>query len=35
MGHWIELMKIDASAEKIFQVAEREFGSAKAAQMRS
>lgn len=34
MGHWIELMKIDTSAEKVFEVAEREFGAAKAAEMR-
>jgi hypothetical protein len=35
MGHWVELMKIDTSAEKVFEVAEKEFGAAKAAQMRS
>ena len=34
MGHWIELMKVDTSAEKVFQVAEQEFGYAKAAEMR-
>lgn len=26
MGHWIELMKIDTSEKKLFEVAEREFG---------
>ena len=30
MGHWIELMKVDTSAEKVFQVAEQEFGYEKA-----
>ena len=34
MGHWIELMKVDTSAEKVFQVAEQEFGYEKAAKMR-
>jgi hypothetical protein len=35
MGHWVELMKIDTTAEKVFEVAEREFGAVKAAQMRN
>lgn len=26
MGHWIELMKIDTSEKKLFEVAEQEFG---------
>jgi hypothetical protein len=26
MGHWIELMKIDPSENKLFEVAQREFG---------
>ena len=35
MGHWIELMKIDTSEKKLFEIAEREYGAEKAAQMRS
>lgn len=35
MGHWIELMKIDTSAEKLLSVAEREYGSEKASYMRN
>lgn len=34
MGHWIELMKIDTSEKKLFEVAEREFGVNFAQQMR-
>jgi hypothetical protein len=34
MGHWIELMKIDTSAEKVFEVAQQEFGVEEAAKMR-
>ena len=34
MGHWIELMKIDTSEKKLFEVAEQEFGYARAAEMR-
>jgi len=34
MGHWIELMKVDTSAEKVFQVAEQEFGYEEATKMR-
>ncbi len=34
MGHWVELMKIDTSAEKVFEVAEKEFGKQKATEMR-
>lgn len=26
MGHWIELMKIDTSEKKLFEIAEREYG---------
>ena len=26
MSHWIELMKIDTSEQKLFEVAEREYG---------
>ena len=26
MGHWIELMKIDTSAEKLFDYIEKEYG---------
>ena len=35
MGHWVELMKIDTSADKIFQVAEMEYGVEKANKMRA
>ena len=34
MGHWIELMKIDPSEKKLFEVAEREYGGLFAARMR-
>ena len=26
MGHWIELMKIDTSEKKLFELAQEEFG---------
>lgn len=32
MGHWIELMKIDTSEKKIFEVAAREYGEVYAQQ---
>jgi hypothetical protein len=35
MGHWIELMKIDPSEKKLFEVAQREFGFAFAQQMQN
>jgi len=35
MGHWVELMKIDTSADKIFEVAEMEYGLEKANMMRA
>jgi hypothetical protein len=35
MGHWIELMKVDTSEKKLFEVAEREYGAAYAANMRN
>lgn len=34
MGHWIELMKIDTSEKKLFEVAENMFGSAEVGKMR-
>lgn len=34
MGHWIELMKIDTSEKKLFEVAEKQFGATKAAEMK-
>lgn len=34
MGHWIELMKIDTSEKKLFEVAENMFGKAEASKMR-
>jgi hypothetical protein len=34
MGHWIELMKIDTSENKLFEVAEQEFGVEEAAKMK-
>lgn len=26
MGHWIELMKIDTSDKKLFEIAEKQYG---------
>ena len=26
MGHWVELMKIDTSEKKLFELAQEEFG---------
>lgn len=34
MGHWIELMKIDTSEERLFEVAAREFGEEKMKSMK-
>lgn len=34
MGHWIQLMNIDTSAEKLFQMAEREYSLERADFMR-
>ncbi len=34
MGHWIELMKVDTSEKKLFEVAEQNFGAAYAQQMK-
>lgn len=34
MGHWVELMKIDTSEKKLFEIAEREYGQAYAQQMK-
>jgi hypothetical protein len=34
MGHWIELMKVDTSEKKLFEVAEQNFGVAYAQQMK-
>ena len=34
MGHWIELMKIDTSDKKLFEIAERQYGMEQANQMR-
>jgi hypothetical protein len=35
MGHWIELMKIDTSEKKLFEVAEQEFGAEEAIKMKA
>ena len=35
MGHWIELMKIDPSEKKLFEVAQREYGAQYAQQMQN
>jgi len=35
MGHWVELMKIDTSAHKLFEVAEKEYGLAYANNMKA
>lgn len=34
MGHWVELMKIDTSENKLFEVAEREFGAVESEKMK-
>lgn len=34
MGHWVELMKIDTSEQKLFQVAQKEYGANQAGRMR-
>lgn len=34
MGHWIELMKIDTSEKKLFELAEKQYGKAYAEEMR-
>ena len=34
MSHWIELMKIDTSEEKLFEIAEREYGEKESIKMR-
>ena len=34
MGHWMDLMKVEVSPEKIFQKAEDLYSSAKAAEMK-
>lgn len=35
MGHWIELMKIDTSEKKLFEVAEKQYGVEYASKMKS
>ena len=35
MGHWVELMKIDTSEKKLFEVAEKEFGVEEASKMKA
>ena len=35
MGHWVELMKIDTSDKKLFEIAEREYGLERATEMRN
>ena len=34
MTHWVELMKIDTSEKKLFEIAEREYGAQYAQQMK-
>jgi len=34
MGHWIELMKLDTSEEKLFEIAERDYGNEYANKMK-
>ena len=34
-GHWVELMKLDTTADAVFQMAEARYGSAKCSEMRS
>lgn len=35
MGHWVELMKIDTSEKKLFEVAEKQYGAEVAQKMKS
>lgn len=35
MGHWIQLMKIDTSANKLFDYVENEYGEEQAEKMKS
>lgn len=35
MGHWIELMKIDTSEKKLFEVAQKEYGAAEVNRMKA
>ena len=34
MGHWVELMRIDTSEKKLFDLAEFEYGKEEVAQMK-
>lgn len=34
MGHWVELMRVDTSEKKLFEMAERQYGAGVATQMR-
>ena len=34
MGRWVQLMKIDTSEKKLFEVAEQEFGAEQAVKMK-
>jgi hypothetical protein len=35
MGHWVELMKIDTTEKKLFEVAQNMFGSAEVSRMKA
>lgn len=35
MGHWVELMKIDTSEKKLFEVAENMYGASEVKKMRA
>jgi hypothetical protein len=35
MGHWVEIMKIDTSAQKLFEIAAREYGEVYASKMKN
>ena len=35
MTHWLELVKLDVSKERLFEVAEKQYGVSKAQKMRN
>ena len=35
MGHWVQLMKLDTSAEKLFDYVKKEYGQERVDQMRA
>jgi hypothetical protein len=35
MGHWIELVKVDTSEQKLFEMAEKQYGANEAIRLQS